>query len=227
MKGLCVALNEDEITRLRVYIDALEEGGETRLPPEPKLSAALGVTRSRLRTLLQQLEQEGAIWRHVGKGTFVGARQAAVIDDARLIAAISVSDVFNARLLVEPQLAAQAAIHATPADIATMDECLAEMGAATGFPQWKRLDDRLHRLIATATHNPLLLILYDTLCSKTRRGMDARVREVFGPLPQPRKGTDEQHGACVAGIKAHAPERAERAMRDHINAVRSSLFGLY
>ncbi|WP_016747493.1 FadR/GntR family transcriptional regulator [Rhizorhabdus wittichii] len=211
---------------LRSLIDRLEEGGERRLPPEPRLSAALGVSRSRLRTLLKQLEDEGAIWRHVGKGTFIGPRQAAVtLDDAGLARAISVDDIFSARLLLEPRLAAQAAIHANAQDIDNLKDCLAEMSGATSFVQWKRLDDRLHRTIAEATHNPLLLILYDTLRSQMKLGIDARVQEVFGQLAQPRRSTDVEHEGVVAAILAHAPERAEQAMRDHIASVRQNLFG--
>ena len=62
-----VELNQDQdMTRLRAYIEALED--ETQLPPEPRLAEEVGMSRGRLRTLLKRLEAEGTIWRHVGKG---------------------------------------------------------------------------------------------------------------------------------------------------------------
>jgi DNA-binding GntR family transcriptional regulator len=44
----------------------------SRLPPERQLCELLQVSRTALRNGLEELEREGRIWRHVGKGTFVG-----------------------------------------------------------------------------------------------------------------------------------------------------------
>ena len=38
------------------------------------MSQTLGVTRAELRKALAVLEAENQIWRHVGKGTFIGSR---------------------------------------------------------------------------------------------------------------------------------------------------------
>ena len=214
---------DEDVTRLRNFIDALEGSGKDRLPPEPKLAEKLCVSRSRLRTMLKRLEADGTIWRHVGKGTFIGQRLA--VSGGELSDAVSVGDIFEARILIEPQLAAQAAIHVTAADIATLEGCVTEMAAANSFQQWKRLDDRLHRAIAEASRNALLLMLYDLLRAQARLSVDARVQAVFGEPPYPREATNTEHASLVAAIKAHDPERAARAMRDHIASVRSSLFG--
>ncbi|MEL0252207.1 MAG: GntR family transcriptional regulator, partial [Novosphingobium sp.] len=103
---------EEDLGRLKVLLDQTVERGEDRLPPEPKLSEELGVSRGRLRTLLKRLESEGAIWRHVGKGTFVGPRK--LVDSNPVAASFSVDDILQARTALEPQLAALAAIHCTP-----------------------------------------------------------------------------------------------------------------
>lgn len=214
----------DDVTRLRDFIDTVPQHGDRRLPPEPKLCEVLGLSRGRLRTLLKQLEGEGLIWRHVGKGTFVGPREIAVGHDGWL-SSISGDNIMEARLALEPQLAAHAALHATPLEVAGMDQCLEEMARTGSFLAWKRLDERLHRAIAEATHNALLLTIYDTL-AQAKLALDARVLEVFGSLSEPRRTTDDDHRALVDAIRSHNPRTAEAAMRDHIKSVRTSMFGV-
>ncbi|WP_321858492.1 FadR/GntR family transcriptional regulator [Paraburkholderia tropica] len=216
---------DDDVLRLREYVEKASVSDNPRLPPEPKLGEMLGVSRGRLRTLLKRLEDEGLIWRHVGKGTFAGPRQTSV-DDEALAAMISVDHIMDARLLLEPQLAAQAAIHATPADLAAMDQCLDEMSSAASFLQWKRLDDKLHRLIAAATHNAVLLILYDALRSQVKLTLDVRFEEVYGDAAGPLEATGDEHRSFIDAIRKHNPVRAQQAMRAHLNSVRDSLFGL-
>jgi GntR family transcriptional repressor for pyruvate dehydrogenase complex len=218
-------VSPDDTQRLLDYIDAAEQRGERKLPPEPRLAAALGVTRGRLRTLLQRLEDDRVIWRHVGKGTFIGPRRLAPAQETAPLA-YSVDDVMDARAVLEPQLAAQAALHARQPDVAAMDQCLAEMLAATSLVQWKRLDDRLHRTIAEATHNELLVLLYDALRGQIERELDGRIEAVFGRERGPKEPTNDQHRACVDAIRARDPARAEAAMRDHLRSVREHLFGL-
>lgn len=214
----------DDLSRLRAYIDERIARGDLQLPPEPKLAEELAVTRGRVRTLLKRLEEEGAIWRHVGKGTFVGQR-ALDVASPEWLDDISLGDIMDARKALEPQLAAQAAIAARPADIQALERCLAEMTEASSYPQWKRLDERLHRLIAEATRNSLLLLLYDTLRTQGRASLDARLNEVFASQSAPSE-TDKQHSAIVAAIKSGDPDRAEKEMRTHLIKVRERLFGI-
>lgn len=215
---------EDDLVRLKILLDQTVERGEDRLPSEPKLSDELGVSRGRLRTLLKRLESEGAIWRHVGKGTFVGPRK--LVDSNPITAAFSVDDILQARAALEPQLAALAAIHSTPDDVAEMDVCLAEMKLAPSMLYWKRLDERLHRAIAQATHNNLLLTLYDTLRAQMKFTLDSRIDQVFGAEPGPKADTDGEHAHVVDAIRRHDPVGAENMMREHLFALRGKLFGL-
>jgi len=217
-------VTDTDLARLRTFLDETAQRGEERLPPEPRLSEALGVSRGRLRTLLNKLEEEGAIWRHVGKGTFVGPRQ--LIDGSVSSASFSVDDIFHARLVLEPQLAAEAAVHATVEDIELMATCLDEMRQAGSLLQWKRLDERLHRLIAQATHNVLLLTLYDTLRAQMKSTLDRRIEQVFGAEPGPKDDTDSEHLRIVDAIRDHDPVAAEANMNRHLRSVRGKLFGL-
>lgn len=217
-------LPETDLARLRTYLDQTLERGEERLPPEPKLSEELGVSRGRLRTLLKRLETEGAIWRHVGKGTFIGPRK--LIDAPAANTSFSMDDILQARLLLEPPLAAEAAMRSTSEDLAAMDNCLAEMKLAGSMLQWKRLDEKLHRTIAQATRNSLMLTLYDTLRAQMKFTLDRRIDQVFGAEPGPKENTDDEHSLVVEAIRNHDPVEAERQMRAHLHSLRGKLFGL-
>lgn len=215
----------DDLARLAALLDETAARGESRLPPEPQLSEAIGVSRGRLRTLLRRLEEEGTIWRHVGKGTFIGTRETVEVR-ALADAPFSVGDVFAARILLEPILAAEAAVHATAENLAAIRQCHDALCKTEGYVQWKRLDDRLHRQIAKATNNPLLLILYDTLNAQIRQALDARLEQVFGHTAAPMSDANAEHGQIVDAICQHNPSEAERAMRDHLGSVRGKLFGI-
>lgn len=224
MYRLARDMEEADLTILRAYVEDAARSGAAQLPAEPRLSETLDISRGRLRTLLKRLEGEGLIWRHVGKGTFVGPRH---IDLAspQWSEGISIGDIMDARLLLEPQLAAQAAIKAHPADLQKLDRCLAEMHEAPSFLHWRRLDERLHRYIAEAAHNHLLLLIYETLRSQGRAHLDRRLEDKFGH----HKGssdTDRQHKLIVDAIRNGDPDHAETSMREHLRSVRATLFGL-
>jgi DNA-binding FadR family transcriptional regulator len=216
--------DQDDLERLTAYIERAVQAGITRLPPEPRLSTELAVTRGRLRTLLSRLERDGIIWRHVGKGTFIGPRS---IDPGspEWSSGISLGDIMDARLVLEPQLAAQAAINATGEDLEAIARCLEEARAAPTYLQWKRFDEKLHRLIAEAAHNKLLLLLYETLRTQGRASLDRRLGDIFGHEASPHP-TNDQHDAIAEAIRQGDPVEAERTMRTHLTAVRTALFGL-
>lgn len=99
------------------------------------------------------------------------------------------------------------------------------MEQTQSYSQWKLLDERLHRLIAAATQNSLMLVLYDTLRTLGRAGLDTRLANIFGEERAPH-ATNVQHRDIVMAIAASDPARAEKAMLDHLASVRSLLFGL-
>lgn len=88
----------------------LDQGGlgeDGRLPSERALSEGFGIARRRIRQALAGLETEGLIWRKRGAGAFAGS----AIDPTAELAARSVGEtnaiqVMEARLCIEPELAA-------------------------------------------------------------------------------------------------------------------------
>jgi len=204
------------------YIERARLSNLTRLPPEGKLAEELGVTRGRLRAALKQLEDEGVIWRHVGKGTFIGQRTLTG-EFETLADSINPVEAFEARLVIEPRLAGFAAVRATPNEIADMRESSRRMGATHAYAEWSAQDQRLHRTIAKAARNTLLLALYDATRESTPPGTLARQEKIF--RDGPRASVNGEHLELVSAIAERDADRAEQLMREHLIASRKALFG--
>ena len=163
-----VVMMNDEVqgalVQLRAFIANAGAKEGRQLPTERELVNDLGVTRNALRKALAHLEAEGLIWRHVGKGTFIGDRPAKVAPDMMAIAERSSPvEVMQARLLIEPMVAGQAALHATSTDLAALADIVALSRKAKSWREYESCDNALHHAIAAATHNNVLTSVFDTL----------------------------------------------------------------
>lgn len=197
-------------------------GPGARLPTERELVELLGAPRSAVRQGLAALERDQLIVRHVGRGTFVA-------DDTThgqlsAPADTSPAEIMRVRNLLEPPIARLAASVARQADLDHIDHCLRRGGTApdhAGFEAW---DAELHRAIAKAAHNPLLLNLFDTMNA-------ARQLPVWGNLkkrsfsPQRRQCYHEDHIAIVQALHDRDPEGAAAAMAGHLRHVTDNLLG--
>jgi DNA-binding FadR family transcriptional regulator len=124
---------DQDLSRVREFLAAQSLRPQQRLPAERDLADQLGLTRNRLRGALRRLETEGLIWRHVGQGTFFGAkppRGRLPHDDEAIGDSTNPGEILEARLALEPELARLAALRATASEIAKMEDCARQMTAA-------------------------------------------------------------------------------------------------
>ena len=211
------------LARLRTYLAQIEMPLDSRLPPERDLAETLGVTRAALRKALATLESENQIWRHVGKGTFIGSRPIETMADvAAITRRTNPAEVMRTRLVLEPEVARMAALNATSAHIAEMHLCMQRTRAAQTWRQYEAWDNRLHRVIAEATQNSLLLALLDTLNAVRRAVVWGRLR-VDKVKPSSNHHSFEDHEAIVAAIEDRDLDRAAAAMRAHLENVERNL----
>lgn len=214
---------DDPLTLLRSYIADTEMAIDSRLPPERDLSETLGISRAQLRSALAALEAEGQIWRHVGKGTFIGTRPIETSADATAIARrTNPAEVMRTRLFLEPEIASLAALNATPADVAEMRVCIRRTRTATSWRQYESWDNRLHRVIGAATQNTLLLALLDTLSAVRRSVTWGRLR-ANKLRPDPDHHSFAEHDALVDAIEDRDMDRARDCMRIHLESVERNL----
>lgn len=214
------------LTQLKAYLAQQDLPANARLPPERELCEILGVPRGELRKALAILEDDGELWRHVGKGTFVGSRP---VDEIGTVAGVAnqsnPADVMRTRLLIEPEIAREAALHATLDDIREMRACIRASMQAQTWRQYENWDNRLHRAIADATHSPLLLALFDTLNAVRRAVVWGRLRQGKARPPDNHHSFDE-HLAIVAAIETRDLDAASKAMHQHLRSVRRKLLEL-
>ena len=218
--------NADEaaaLAQLRAYLARAELPADSRLPPERTLSQTFGVSRAELRKALSVLEAEGQLWRHVGKGTFLGSRPLDTLADiAAITRRTNPAEVMKTRLLLEPEVARLAALNATPEQIAEMRTCLKKSREAGSWRQYEGWDNRLHRVIAEATQNNLLLSLLDTLNAVRRTVAWGRLR-VNPVKPDADHHSFAEHDGIVEAIANRDMSRAAAVMRRHLESVERNL----
>ena len=196
----------------------------SKLPTERALVDRLGAPRTAIRAALATLEREGSITRHVGRGTFVADTLAVTATGTSSAPQTSPAEIMQTRLLLEPEIAALAAGQATQADIDHLHHCLARGDAAATYVDFESWDSALHRGIATAAHNALLLRLFDTMNA-------ARDLPVWGGIKrrtataERRRGYEGGHRAIVDALTERHPELARDRMRAHLLDVRANLLG--
>ena len=90
-----------------------------KLPNENDLSAQLGISRTTLREAIRILVSEGLLYVERGNGTFVSSQMDVKTDPQLDIHAkkITLRDLYEARMIIEPEAAVLACKRATQEDI--------------------------------------------------------------------------------------------------------------
>ena len=167
---------EDVIQLVRDWITSAKLKEGDRLPTERALAEQFMINRNQVRRAFLELDRQGLINRHVGRGTFVGtaphrpAQQAPPRTPGEPSADYSPAAILQARSMIEPRIAQLAVATATLADLKTLEELVEEMAAASTDAQLDRLGILFFENLAAATHNPLIAALAGQI-GAARRGV--------------------------------------------------------
>jgi len=213
------------VQRLQELLQSGRYPKESRLPPERELSVKLQVSRTALRKALSVLEAENLIWRHVGRGTFVGPRTAGR-HEARVLVADTTSpaEVMEVRMVFEPRLAAIAALRATAGDIERMNNALMKSEATTDPAYFEVWDGALHQAIVLSTGNSLLISLFEAINSLREDKLWGRLKEASFNRER-HQAYCRQHRKLLDAIMYRDAAASERMMRVHLEAVQKNLLG--
>ena len=211
--------------RIRDYIlnsaqEHLAPGSQ--LPTERELARRFGMPRNAVRRTLAQLEAEGSITRHVGRGTFVAGRTAA---DAQTgdVADASPAELIEARLRIEPALAELIVTNATAADFQRMESCLDKAERATTLDEFEMWDAALHQALATATHNRFVIRVLDMVAAVREQAEWGKLKDRI-VTSERRLKYQEEHRAIVRALKERDAEGARERILAHLQHARRNLF---
>lgn len=211
------------LDRLEGHLRAQGLGDGDRLPPERSLAPALGVSRRALREALARLELQGRVWRGVGQGTWLGTRPGAPSAAAsRAVAASHPLAIMEARLALEPALAALAALKATAEEIAAIARCAARGAETHDEVSWGHWDAGFHRAVAQASGNALLREAFAVIEACRARTEWGRLREVVATAAL-RRDAAQQHAAVADAIARRDTDAARQAMWIHLRTINRAI----
>jgi DNA-binding GntR family transcriptional regulator len=178
------------------------------------LARELGVSQTPIREALSRLEAEGLVL----KAHLVGYSAASQLSKEQ------VEHLFEARLLLEPAVAAKAAARITQAEMDILRALHADMVSLRDnqFPaygQFARKDAEFHKVISTAGGNSLLV--------ETLARLHSHVH-IFRLVFHTRVTSEAiaEHADILTALVAHDGPASEKAMRAHILASRNRILTL-
>lgn len=180
----------------------------SRLPTERALAEHFDAARNSVRKVLNLLEDEGLIIRHVGRGTFV--RSAATKDEFTL------AELLEARLLFEPNLPDLVVERITPALIEEMEVALEQVRNAETWDQFKEAKYAVHMAIARGSRNRFIISIFEQIIASRRRAGWGRPGRQLSPVLVVREAAYQDNLVIVEALRSGDVEKARQTIRDYL-----------
>jgi GntR family transcriptional regulator, transcriptional repressor for pyruvate dehydrogenase complex len=208
--------------RLLADIKLMMSNGElppgAKLPPERELARKFGVNRGSLRQVLKVLEIMGVITQRVGDGTYLNASAELILNEPLdfliVLDDLTHHELFETRLIVEPELARRAAERATAADLAVLRKAIVDMENSKTLKERLDADIAFHESIFRTAGNRICHLLFRVIHRTLLSSMD-RLHGIVD-----REQPLAAHKAIYKAIAARNPEAARRHMQLHLVGAR-------
>jgi DNA-binding FadR family transcriptional regulator len=199
--------------QIRSLIGAGEFAPGSRLPAERELAKRFAVSRPSLREALIALEVQGYVDVRPGSGIVVTKANSAISDG---LGDEGPLEILRARSLIEGTIAAEAAKNIKHKDVAALEQLLLTMeGEAVDEPVRVIADRQFHIYIAAKLGNKVLLRLVMGLFDQRNRPLARQFATDFDNA-KTWTAVSAEHRRIVSALAARNPERARKAMRDHL-----------
>jgi GntR family transcriptional repressor for pyruvate dehydrogenase complex len=189
------------------------------LPSERELAMRLGVSRASLREALRGLEMSGFISIIPGQGSFIlapNSRSLSSFFELMFSLKPPISEnILELRMIIECEATRLATRRATPEELAHIKTFLNLMrNSMTGDNPGVQADFEFHNAIIRATHNDVLIFLYETVESLLKRSHYERRVAVFN-IPGARDVLVAAHEDVYDAMLTGQQEAAAERMREH------------
>jgi GntR family transcriptional regulator, transcriptional repressor for pyruvate dehydrogenase complex len=209
------------IVRIKEMIASGAIAPGSKFPPERELAKSFGVNRASVRQALKVLEIMGVLSQHVGDGTYLSDSAETIlnepIDFLVLLDDLSQHELFETRLMMEPELTARAAERATAEDLSALRNAIFSLERSKTNRERLNADLAFHEAIFRASGNRICHLLF--------KGIHRTLLVSMGRLSN--RVSMEQplmfHRKIYAAIRERNPEEARRAMQAHIIDARDLL----
>jgi GntR family transcriptional repressor for pyruvate dehydrogenase complex len=191
------------------------------LPAERELAAQFAVSRNVLREALRSLSQKGLIRVVHGRGAFVQEPTTEAVEESLSMLLqrrrVSLVDLCDARLLLEPEMAALAAARGSDDQRTALRAAMTALEAAAGDAEGHvEADLALHRQIAEMAGHSVYEAITEAVRAPVTRSM------LLGTsVPRAIDASDDHHRAIVEAIASGDGDAARAAMREHIAYIRA------
>ena len=215
-------IHEEIVAQIRQELASGRLKAEDQLPSERELSERFQVSRASVREAIRALESMGVVRIKTGEGTYVTSGSEALLSP--LVSVILqqkdvLLDIFEARKVIEPEIAALAAVRAGPEQIAQMEGILEEQARQiTGGKTGVEADTAFHSLLTQSTKNKVFLRLSDAVVDSLRETRE-RSLQIHGRPARSLAG----HRAILEAIRDKNPAKARQAMLDHLIAIERNI----
>ena len=193
----------------------------TKFPPERDLAIKFSANRTSVRQALKVLEIMGVLTQRVGDGTYLSHSAETILNEPLdflvLLDDLSHHELFETRLIVEPELTARAAQRATAEDIAALRAAVSAMEKSKNTKERLSADMAFHDAVFRASGNRICQLLFKQIHRTVLTSMSHLSNRVS--LEQPLM----YHRRIYKAIRERDAEAARQAMREHILDARSLL----